>query len=158
MAEPGNLVVKIVRMLGGYLAGQITIAAILTVVYAVGFAISGVPWWALVALFGGVMQFIPLIGALLTLLAAALAVAFGAGGIYNYIGVLITYVAAQGLEGFYLTPKILGRHTRLSPWAVFLGLLVAGMFFGPLGLLLAVPAIAAVAIIWRHFQPKRESP
>jgi predicted PurR-regulated permease PerM len=94
----------------------------------------------------------------LTLLVAALAVALGGGDIYNYIGVLITYVAAQAVEGFYLTPKILGRHTRLSPWAVFLGLIVAGMFFGPLGLLLVVPAMAAVAIIWRHYQPRHRTP
>ena len=157
MAESGNVFAKIGRMLGGYLAGQAKIAAILTAIYAVGFALSGVPWWLLVAVFGGAMQFIPLVGALLTLLVAALAVALGGGGIYNYIGVLITYVAAQGIEGFYLTPKILGHHTRLSPWAVFLGLIVAGMFFGPLGLLLVVPAMAAVAILWRHFQPRRRS-
>lgn len=158
MPESNNVFAKLGRMLGGYLAGQVQIAAILTVIYAVGFAISGVPWWLLVALFGGAMQFIPLIGAVLTLLMAALAVAVGGGGIYNYIGVLITYVAAQGIEGFYLSPKILGHHTKLSPWAVFLGLIAAGMFFGPLGLLLVVPVMAAVVIVWRHFQPRHRSP
>jgi predicted PurR-regulated permease PerM len=157
MRESVSLVGKIGAMLGGYIAGQAKIAAILAGVYAAGFAISEVPWWGLVALFGGAMQFIPILGGVLTLLAAALAVALGEGGIYNYISVLITYVIAQALEGFYLTPKILGHHTRLSPWAVFLGLLFAGALFGPLGLLLVVPVMAAFVIVWRHYQPSHRA-
>jgi predicted PurR-regulated permease PerM len=158
MKDSRNVLVQIGTMLSGYVAGQAKIAAILTGVYAAGFAISEVPWWLLVALFGGAMQFVPIIGAVLTLLAAAGAVALGGGGVYNYIGVLVTFVVAQALEGFYLTPKILGHHTRLSPWAIFLGLLVAGMFFGPLGLVLVVPAMAVLGILWRHYQPRHRTP
>ena len=158
MRESGNVLVQIGRMLSAYVVGQAKIAAILTGVYAAGFAISDVPWWLLVALFGGAMQFVPMIGAVLTLLAGALAVALGGGGLYNYIGVLITYVAAQALESFYLTPTILGHETRLSPWAIFFGLIVGGMFFGPLGLLLVVPAMAVIGILWRHYQPRHRTP
>lgn len=158
MERSENILVQIGRMLSAYFAGQVKIAAILSGVYAAGFAISEVPWWLLVALFGGMMQFIPVIGAVLTLLAGALAVALGGGGLYSYIGVLITYVAAQVLESFYLTPKILGRETRLSPWAVFGGLFVAGLFFGPIGLLLVVPAMAVIGILWRHYQPRHRIP
>jgi predicted PurR-regulated permease PerM len=154
MRRSENVFSQIGRMLSAYFVGQLKIAAILTGVYAAGFAISEVPWWLLVALFGGVMQFIPVIGAVLTLVAGALDVALGGGGLYSYIGVLVTYVAAQILESFYLTPRILGRETRLSPWAIFGGLLVAGMFFGPLGLLLVVPAMAVIGILWRHYQPR----
>jgi predicted PurR-regulated permease PerM len=136
--------------IGGYFFGQAKIAAILTGVYAAGFAISGVPFWPLIAIFGGIMQFVPIVGSVLTLAVAALAVLFADGILWNYLGVLITFVVAQGLEGFFLTPRILGRHTRLSPWAVFFGILAGGMLFGPLGLLLAVPVLAVAMVIWRH--------
>jgi predicted PurR-regulated permease PerM len=145
----GDVVREIGRTLGHYFVGQAKIAGILAGLYATGFAISGVPQWPVVALFGGAMQFVPLLGPPLTLLIAALAVALGGGGLYNYLGVLITFVVAQAVEGFYLTPTILGRHTRLSPWAVFFGALLGGMLFGPLGLLLAVPVLAVAMVLWR---------
>jgi predicted PurR-regulated permease PerM len=68
------------------------------------------------------------------------------------LGALITYVVAQGLEGFYLTPKIMGRRLGLSPWIVFLAILVGGLVFGPLGVLFAAPVAAVVAVLWRRRQ------
>jgi predicted PurR-regulated permease PerM len=147
-----GLLRDVAATLRGYFAAQLTVAAILTGIYAAGFAIAGVPLWLLVAVFGGFMQFIPVVGGVVTLLVAALSVAFAGGDIYNYLGVLITFVVAQGLEGFYLTPKITGRHTKLSPWAVFFGLLLGGMLFGPAGLLLVVPVMAVAAVFWRRLQ------
>jgi predicted PurR-regulated permease PerM len=141
---------EIGQTIGGWLVGQAKIAFILMGIYAAGFSLSGVPWWPLVAVFGGLMQFVPIVGSLITLLIAALAVALAEGELYHYLGVLITFVVAQGLEGFYLTPRILGRQTKLSPWMVFLGILFGGMLFGPLGLVLAVPALAVAAVFWRR--------
>jgi predicted PurR-regulated permease PerM len=66
------------------------------------------------------------------------------------LGALITYVVAQGLEGFYLTPKIMGRRLQLSPWVVFLAILVGGLMFGPVGVILAAPLVAVLAILWRR--------
>jgi predicted PurR-regulated permease PerM len=145
-----SLIREIGRTLSGYVVGQLQIAGILCVLYAVGFAISGVPLWPVVALLGGIFQFIPVLGPVLTLAAALLFIALGSGELAQYVGALITFAVAQGVEGFYLTPKILGRHTRLSPVLIFFGVLVAGLFFGPLGILLAVPVMAVAAIVWRH--------
>lgn len=52
------------------------------------------------------------------------------------------FVAVQSLEGYILTPRILGGRLNLHPMAVFLGLLIGGKLFGLLGVILAIPAIA----------------
>jgi hypothetical protein len=64
------------------------------------------------------------------------------GGIWDIAAVLGVFAAVQTLEGYYLTPKILGGRLNLHPMAVFLGLLIGGKLFGFLGFILAIPAIA----------------
>jgi predicted PurR-regulated permease PerM len=68
------------------------------------------------------------------------------------LGALVTYVVAQGLEGFVLTPRIMGRRLGLSPWTVFLVILAGGFFFGPPGVLLAAPVAAVLAVLWRRYR------
>jgi predicted PurR-regulated permease PerM len=140
----------IARTLGHWVVAQVKIVAILTCIYAVGFAISGVPWWPLVAIVCGLLNFVPVAGAVLALLIALPVAWLGTSEIGSVLGALATYVAAQGLEGFYLTPKIMGSRLSLSPWLVFGAVLAGGFFFGPLGVLFAAPVVAVLAIIWRR--------
>jgi predicted PurR-regulated permease PerM len=65
-------------------------------------------------------------------------------------------VIIQGIEGFYLTPKLLGRPLGLRPLLVFVALLVGSFFFGPIGFLLAVPALAVAGVFWRYFRERSE--
>jgi len=151
----GSLVGEIGRTLGGYVAGQVKIAAILACLYAIGYALSGVPYWLLLGILSGAFNIIPIIGSLLGLLLAGCAVLFNDGQLWNYAGVLITFVLVQGLEGFWLTPKLLGKRVGLSPLYVFIAILVGGAMFGPLGLLFAVPVLAVLAVIWRRAVTRR---
>ena len=59
------------------------------------------------------------------------------------IGVI---VAVQMIEGYFLTPRILGGRVSLHPMAVFLGMLIGGKLFGFLGIILAVPTIAVAKV------------
>ena len=137
--------------LGGWITGQLKIIAILMAVYTIGFAISGVPWWLLIGIVCGALNIIPVLGPVIALLLAAGTAWLGSEDIWPAIGALITFVFAQALEGFYLTPKILGTRLRLKPWVVFLAILIGGFAFGPLGLIFAAPALAIVAILWRRY-------
>ena len=130
------------RILESYVRGQILIGLIMAVCYAVGFWALGVPAWAGIALIAGLLNAIPYVG---TLLGIALAVAFTlaeGGGVWDIAAVLGIFVAVQSLEGYVLTPRILGGRLNLHPMAVFLGLLIGGKLFGFLGFILAIPAIA----------------
>ncbi|CAN5819607.1 AI-2E family transporter [soil metagenome] len=130
------------RILESYVRGQLLIGAIMAVCYGVGFWFLGVPAWAGIALIAGLLNAVPYVGTLLgILLAAGFTVAEG-GGVWDIASVLGVFVAVQTLEGYYLTPKILGGRLNLHPMAVFLGLLIGGKLFGLLGFVLAIPAIA----------------
>jgi predicted PurR-regulated permease PerM len=130
------------RILESYVRGQLLIGLIMAVCYAFGFWVLGVPAWAGIALIAGLLNAIPYVGTILGIaLAGAFTVAEG-GSIWEFAGVLGVFVAVQSLEGYILTPRILGGRLNLHPMAVFLGLLVGGKLFGLLGIILAIPGIA----------------
>jgi predicted PurR-regulated permease PerM len=115
---------------------------IMSVCYAVGFWFLGVPAWAGIALIAGMLNAIPYIGTILGILLAGSFTLANGGGIWGVAGVLGIFVLVQILEGYVLTPKILGGRLNLHPMAVFLGLLAGGKLFGLLGIILAIPSIA----------------
>jgi predicted PurR-regulated permease PerM len=139
------------RVIGIYIRAQIVIAIILTVLYAVVFLIARVPFWPLIALAGGVTSFIPKIGSLVPLALAAIASLLGHRTLAQILTALGGWVLIQIAEGFYITPKLLSKPLGLKPLPVFLALLAGSFFFGPIGVLLAVPVLAVGLVFWRYF-------
>lgn len=130
------------RILESYVRGQILIGLIMAVFYGIGFWALGVPAWAGIALIAGLLNAVPYVGTILGIvLASGFTLAEG-GGVWDIAAVLGIFVAVQSLEGYYLTPRILGGRLNLHPMAVFLGLLIGGKLFGFLGFILAIPSIA----------------
>jgi predicted PurR-regulated permease PerM len=130
------------RILESYVRGQLLIGIIMAVFYGVGFWALGVPAWAGIAIIAGLLNAIPYVGTILGFTLASIFMLAEGGGWWDIAGVLGIFVAVQTLEGYVLTPKILGGRLNLHPMAVFLGLLVGGKLFGFLGIVLAIPAIA----------------
>ena len=130
------------RILQSYVRGQILIGLIMSACYAIGFWSLGVPAWAGIALIAGMLNAIPYIGTILGVVLAGSFTLANGGGIWGVAGVLGIFVLVQILEGYVLTPKILGGRLNLHPMAVFLGLLAGGKLFGLLGIILAIPSIA----------------
>ena len=152
MKSQRSLPGEIGSTLAGWIVAQVKIVVILTGIYAVGFAASRVPWWLAMAAVCGLLNFIPIAGPVIALLIVLPVTWLIRQDMISVLGALITYVVAQGLEGFYLTPKIMGRRLCLSPWIVFSAILVGGLAFGPLGVLFAAPVAAVVAVLWRRRQ------
>jgi predicted PurR-regulated permease PerM len=140
------------RVLGLYIKGQILIAIIVTLLYAIGFAIAHVPVWPVVAILAGICNLIPRIGSLIALAIAALASWIGDSNLTNLLIVLAVWVVVQGLEGFILTPRILGNPLGLRPLVVIFALIAGSLLFGPIGLLVSVPLLAVINVFWRYFQ------
>ena len=138
-----------------YISGQIRICLILSVLYAVGFALCGVPLWPLAALLVAFSHLIPMFGPVIAILAVA-GLTWAAHDVYHAMGAMGVFVVAQGLEGFYLTPHILGKRLKLPALAVFVGLLIGSAMFGFIGVLLVVPVMAVALAIWRYLD-KRQS-
>jgi predicted PurR-regulated permease PerM len=134
------------RILQAYVRGQLLIAMLMGVLYAIGFVLLEVPAGAGIAILAGFLNVIPYIGTIFGLtLATGFTIAAG-GGFWRLAGVIGVFVAVQIIEGYVLTPRILGGRMRLHPMAVFLGMLIGGKLFGFLGIILAVPTIAVAKV------------
>lgn len=133
--ESGNI-------LETYVRGQLVIGLIMALFYAVGFWFIGLPAWAGIALIAGLLNAVPYIGTLIGVLLAGAMILADGGNAWDIGAMLGIFIAVQTLEGYVLTPRIIGGRLNLHPMAVFLGLLVGGKLFGLLGIILAIPSIA----------------
>lgn len=134
------------RLISGFLRGQLLVAAILGTLYAIGFGAIGVDLAIGVGMLAGVMALIPYLGNVVAVGAATTLCVLEFGFDWHLLAVLGWYVVVQNLEGFVLTPRIVGGSVGLHPAAVIVALLIGGDLFGFLGLLIAVPVAAVVKV------------
>ncbi len=145
------------RILESYVRGQLLIGLIMAICYAVGFWFLGVPAWAGIAMIAGLLNAVPYVGTLIGIVLAGGFTLADGGGVWDIAAVLGVFVAVQSLEGYYLTPRILGGRLNLHPMAVFLGLLIGGKLFGLLGVILAIPAIAIGKVFFKFLRELYEA-
>lgn len=133
-------------LLSQYLRGMIIVISIMSVFYSAGLSLIGIKGSVALGVFTALMIVIPYIGIALGLTLATLSaiLQFGIGS--ELIGVLILFGIGQLLEGFFLTPRLVGERIGLHPVAVLFALLLFGNIFGFFGVLLALP-ISAVSLV-----------
>ena len=114
--------------------------------------ISGLKSALLFGLFCGITNIIPYVGPYLGA-APALIVGFSQGTPIG-IGVLITVVIVQTIEGNILNPIVMSKTMKLHPVTIIIVLLVFEHFWGILGMILATPIIATIKVIFEYFNEK----
>jgi predicted PurR-regulated permease PerM len=134
--------------LGAYAKAVVLNAFIVTLLFIVGFAIAGVPWWLLVGLLCGMLNTIPQVGGLLSLALVMLVTLLFTSGWTTMAYAGIAWVVIQAIEGFVLSPRAAGR-SGVPPLFSIVLVLVAGFALGPIGAILAVPVVAVLLIIYR---------
>jgi predicted PurR-regulated permease PerM len=134
------------RLISGFLRGQLLVAAALGTLYAIGFAVIGVDLALGVGILAGVLALVPYLGSAVALTTASLLCLLKFGLDWHVGAVVGWYAVCQTLEGFVLTPRIVGQSVGLHPAVVIVSLLIGGDLFGFLGLLIAVPAAAVVKV------------
>jgi predicted PurR-regulated permease PerM len=145
-AVASTLISRINFVISSYVRNQLVIALVMGVLYAIGFAVARVPLALSIGLLSGLLNFIPYLGTLTGLTLSLSFVALDGGGIARILGVLAVFIIVQSLEGYYLTPKLLGGSLDLHPMWVLVGLMIGGSLFGILGIILAVPVIAIAKV------------
>jgi predicted PurR-regulated permease PerM len=135
-------------LLSHYLRGQILLMLVLACFYSIGLKFIGLESAFPLGVFTGLVAFIPYIGFMLSFTLSLLATILQFGPGNALIAVLVLYGIGQLLEGFFLTPRLVGERIGLHPVAVLFALMVFGQMFGFFGVLLAFPmsAICLVAI------------
>jgi len=133
-------------LLSQYLRGMIIVISIMSIFYSTGLSLIGIKGSVALGVFTALMIVIPYIGIALGLTLAVLSaiLQFGIGS--QLVGVLIVFGMGQLLEGFFLTPRLVGERIGLHPVAVLFALLFFGNIFGFFGVLLALP-ISAVSLV-----------
>jgi predicted PurR-regulated permease PerM len=120
--------------------------------YVLGLWIAGLEYALPIGILSGLLVFVPYLGALVGLLLATLAGINQFDSIFELAGVWVVFGIGQSLEGFVVTPWLVGDRIGLHPVAVIFALLVFGNLFGFFGVLLALPASAALLVGLRHLR------
>ena len=145
-----KIAIDINKATAGFVRGQGTLCLVLGVLYAVGLTVVGLNFGILIGMFAGLISFIPYVGSLVGLV-LSIGVAFvqfwpdwpwvaAVAGVF-FIG--------QFIEGNILQPRLVGKSVGLHPVWLMFALFAFGALFGFVGLLIAVPAAAAVAVLVR---------
>ena len=137
---------EIDQILSQFMRGQLTVMAILAVLYSAAYALLGVRLAVPIGIVAGILNFIPYLGSAFALAAGILMSLLGGWHTWQLVGVVVAYTVVQTLEGFVITPRIVGKTVGLSEIWVLVALFVGGQIFGFLGILLAVPAAAVAKI------------
>jgi hypothetical protein len=133
-------------LLSQYLRGMVIVISVMSAFYSIGLTIIGIKGAVALGVFTALMIVIPYIGITLGLTLAVLSAILQFGIGTELVAVLIIYGIGQLLEGFFLTPRLVGERIGLHPVAVLFALLLFGKLFGFFGVLLALP-ISAVSLV-----------
>lgn len=140
------------RAVAGFIRGQGTVSLLLGTYYAVGLTVVGLNFGLLIGMFAGVISFIPYVGSMIGLiLALGVALVQFWPDYISIIMVVAVFFSGQFLEGNILQPKLVGERVGLHPVWLMFALFAFGALFGFVGLLIAVPAAAAVGVLVRFF-------
>ena len=134
----------------GFVRGQGTVCLILGLFYAASLTILGLNFGLLIGLFAGLISFIPFVGSIVGFLLAVGVALVQFWPDYLWIGLTAaTFFLGQFLEGNILQPKLVGEKVGLHPVWLMFALFAFGSMFGFTGMLVAVPAAAAVGVVAR---------
>jgi len=141
------------EVVGEWVRGQLQVASILAVLYSVGLIFPflagglGVRAAVTVGVVAGMLNFIPYLGVGVGIVFSVLLVVINWSGPGPLIGAIGVFAAVQTLEGYFITPRIVGEKVGLSPVTVIIVLLIGGEVYGFFGILLAVPVFGAFKVL-----------
>lgn len=136
--------------IAGFVRGQGSVCLILGIYYAVGLTLAGLNFGLLIGFFSGMISFIPYAGSMVGLvLALGVALVQFWPDYLSIAIVLAVFFSGQFIEGNILQPRMVGRSVNLHPVWLMFSLFAFGSLFGFVGLLVAVPASAALAVLVR---------
>jgi predicted PurR-regulated permease PerM len=140
---------EIDRNLAGFARGQASVCLALAIFYAVGLSLIGLDFGLVVGLAIGFLSFIPYVGSISGLI-VSLGIALAQFTSWGPVGLVLGFfLVGQILEGYVLTPRLVGSRVGLHPVWVIFALLAGGALFGFVGLLLAVPIAAVIGVLSR---------
>jgi predicted PurR-regulated permease PerM len=144
------------KTLAAYTRAQLTACFLIGVICSIGFALLGLPSPLVLGLIAGALEFVPLIGPLVVAILAAL-LALLHSGFGLAFGVLLFLGVLRIVQDYVIYPRIIGEGIHLHPLAVILAILAGAELAGIVGIFLAIPVIAILTVVYRHWLEHRGS-
>jgi predicted PurR-regulated permease PerM len=150
------LVQEFVNIIVAFFRGQLIIAFLQGLLFAVGFSLVGLRYGFVIGLMLGFLNVIPYLGSMIGLgISLPLALFQEGGGWPKLAMVLLVFVIVQLIEGYVLTPRIMGQRTGLHPLAILVAIFFWGQALGGImGMIFAIPLTAFLASVWRLVREK----
>jgi len=138
--------------LTAFVRGQLLVMVVLAVIYSAGLWFAGLDLGLVIGVASGVIDFVPYLGFIFGIVVASIASLVQTHEMPQLVAVLVTFSVGKVLEDTVLVPMLVGDRVGLHPVAVIFALLAGGQLFGFVGILLAVPVTAVLAVLWRHLR------
>lgn len=156
-AQAVDILERMDRAVSGFFRGRLLVGLITAAMYSFGWALSEVPYWALLGIATGALTIIPYASAIGWPLAVilkyldVLTSPDGGGWLAIVVWPSVTYLAVQFVESWILTPWIQSQSLNLSGTTVLIVVLIGGAVGGFFGLLLSIPLAACAKILLTEY-------
>ena len=144
-----DILVKMYHAVQKWFLGQLTSMTIIGVFSAVALSIIDVQFAVLLGLISGLISFVPFIGPVISVIPPTL-LGLTSDDPLKALWVIAIYLVIQAIESNLIQPIVMSQAVSLHPAVVVFGLLIMGTLFGFVGLLLAVPLVAALHVLVRE--------
>lgn len=136
-------------ILNGYIRGQLMVASILAILYALGLTSIGLQFGFLIGILTGFLSIFPYAGFTIGFLSAITVCLATNSSFMVLLSVVGIFIFIQLLESFIITPKLVGDKLGLSTLTTMLALIIGGNLAGFIGILLAIPIAASLKVVFK---------
>jgi predicted PurR-regulated permease PerM len=149
-----DLATEVDDVLGQYLRGELSVMLIMACFYSLGLLLTGLKSALPIGIVAGLLVFVPYLGVTVGVLLATLAAGLQYQSLAGLVPVWGVFLLGQLLEGFVVTPRLVGERIGLHPLAVIFALMAFGQLFGFVGVLLALPLAAITLVAVRRLRQR----
>jgi predicted PurR-regulated permease PerM len=144
---------EIYRSVQRWFLGQLAYMAIIGSLFTVAWFVIGIPFALLLGILSGLLTFIPVLGPLISVIPPILFALVDDP--IKALWVVLLYLAIQSIESHVVHPMVMSRAVSLHPAVVIFAIVIMGTLFGFIGILLAIPLVAALYVLVHELWTKR---
>jgi predicted PurR-regulated permease PerM len=148
-----EILTKMYKNVQRWFLGQLASMMIIGLLFTIALSVIGVPFALLLGILSGLLAFIPFVGPAISVIPPIL-LALAQEPI-SALWVILAYAGVQFVEGNIVQPVVMSRAVSLHPVIIVFALLIMGTLFGFIGVLLAIPLVAALHVLVQELWIKR---
>ena len=144
-----DLIKQCDEVLAAFLRGQLLVMFFQGLIYTLGLWMVGIEFALLIGMGAGLVSFIPYLGAVLGISVSGLVALLQFQEWIYIVYVLCVFTVGQIIESVVLSPLLVGKRIGLHPVVVIFAVMAGGQLLGFVGVLIALPAAAVIAVLLR---------